>query len=87
MTSAGFAVGTLSKLACLLWNIVRLNASAFSQGNFTYGGAHTNDTAADFLLGFLSTYSQSNVQRYGSFNQHWFELYAQITTRSCHGSL
>jgi len=60
-----------------LWNIVRLNSSAFAQGNFAFGGAHTNDVAADFLLGFLSTYSQSNVQRYGSFNQHWFELYAQ----------
>jgi hypothetical protein len=60
-----------------MWNIVRLNSSAFSQGNFAFGGAHTNDVAADFLLGFLSTYSQSNVQRYGSFNQHWFELYAQ----------
>ena len=60
-----------------MWNIVRLNSSAFAQGNFAFGGAHTNDVAADFLLGFLSTYSQSNVQRYGSFNQHWFELYAQ----------
>jgi Carboxypeptidase regulatory-like domain/TonB-dependent Receptor Plug Domain len=60
-----------------MWNILRLNASAFAQGNFAFNGSHTNDTAADFLLGFLSTYSQSNVQRYGSFNQHWFELYAQ----------
>jgi hypothetical protein len=60
-----------------MWNIVRLNSNAFAQGNFAFGGAHTNDVAADFLLGFLSTYSQSNVQRYGTFNQHWFELYAQ----------
>jgi Carboxypeptidase regulatory-like domain/TonB-dependent Receptor Plug Domain len=60
-----------------MWNIVRLNSSAFSQGNFAFGGAHTGDVAGDFLLGMLSTYSQSNVQRYGSFNQHWFELYAQ----------
>jgi hypothetical protein len=60
-----------------MWNIVRLNSSAFSQGNFSFGGAHTGDVAGDFLLGMLSTYSQSNVQRYGSFNQHWFELYAQ----------
>jgi Carboxypeptidase regulatory-like domain/TonB-dependent Receptor Plug Domain len=60
-----------------LWNIVRLNASAFSQGNFAFSGSHTGDIASDFLLGMLSTYSQSNVQRYGSFHQHWFELYGQ----------
>lgn len=60
-----------------LWNIVRLNSSAFAQGNFAFGGAHTGDVASDFLLGMLSTYSQSNVQRYGSFHQHWFELYGQ----------
>jgi hypothetical protein len=60
-----------------MWNIVRLNSNAFAQGNFSFGGAHTGDVASDFLLGTLSTYSQSNVQRYGSFHQHWYELYAQ----------
>ena len=60
-----------------MWNILRVNASAFSQGNFGFGGGHTGDTAGDFLLGTLSSYSQSNVQRAGVFHQHWFELYAQ----------
>ncbi len=62
-----------------MWNILRVNASAFSMGNFAFsGGANTTgDTAADFLLGFASSYSQSNVQRTGVFHQHWFELYAQ----------
>ncbi len=62
-----------------MWNILRVNASAFSMGNFSFsGGANTTgDTAADFLLGFASSYSQSNVQRAGVFHQHWFELYAQ----------
>jgi hypothetical protein len=60
-----------------MWNILRLNSSAFSQGNFSFSGIHTGDIAADYLLGFLSTYSQSNVQRAGAFHQHWFELYAQ----------
>jgi hypothetical protein len=60
-----------------MWNIVRLNSSAFAQGNFSFSGSHTGDIAADFLLGQLSTYSQSNVQRYGTFHQHWFEVYAQ----------
>jgi len=60
-----------------MWNIVRLNSNAFSQGNFSFSGLHTNDVAADFLLGLLSSYSQSNVQRSGAFHQHWFELYAQ----------
>ena len=60
-----------------LWNILRVNASAFSQGNFGFSGIHTGDVAADFLLGFTATYSQSNVQRSGIFHQKWFELYAQ----------
>ena len=60
-----------------MWNILRLNSSAFAQGNFSFSGVHTGDIAADFLLGQLATYSQSNVQRYGTFHQHWYELYAQ----------
>jgi len=60
-----------------MWNILRVNASAFSQGNFSFSGTHTGDTAGDFLLGDLATYSQSNVQRAGIFHQHWYELYAQ----------
>lgn len=60
-----------------MWNILRLNSNAFSQGNFGFSGVHTGDTAGDFLLGFLNSYSQSNVQRSGAFHQHWFELYAQ----------
>ena len=60
-----------------MWNILRVNASAFSQGNFSFSGGHTGDTAGDFLLGQLSGYSQSNVQRAGAFHQHWFELYGQ----------
>lgn len=60
-----------------MWNILRLNSSAFSQGLFGFSGTHTGDIAADFLLGFLNNYSQSNVQRQGTFHQHWFELYGQ----------
>jgi hypothetical protein len=62
-----------------MWNILRVNASAFSMGNFSIGGGSTTtgDTAGDFLLGFATSYSQSNVQRAGVFHQHWFELYAQ----------
>ena len=60
-----------------MWNILRLNSSAFSQGLFGFSGTHTGDIAADFLLGLLNNYSQSNVQRYGTFHQHWFELYGQ----------
>jgi hypothetical protein len=60
-----------------MWNILRLNSNAFSQGNFAFSGIHTGDVAADYLLGFLASYSQSNVQRQGAFHQHWYELYAQ----------
>jgi len=60
-----------------MWNIIRLNASSFGQGNFSFGSNHTGDIAGDFLLGLLSSYSQSNIQRAGVFHQHWYELYAQ----------
>ena len=60
-----------------MWNILRLNSNAFSQGNFGFSGTHTGDVAGDFLLGLLSSYSQSNVQRTGVFHQHWYELYGQ----------
>ncbi len=60
-----------------MWNILRLNSNAFSQGNFSFGSSHTNDSAGDFLLGLTSSYSQSNVQRAGNFHQHWYELYLQ----------
>ena len=60
-----------------MWNILRLNASAFSQGLFQFTGIHTGDTAGDFLLGQLSSYSQSNIQRTGVFHQHLFAFYAQ----------
>lgn len=60
-----------------MWNIIRLNASSFGQGNFSFGSSHTGDVAGDFLLGFLSSYSQSNTQRAGVFHQHWYEMYVQ----------
>jgi hypothetical protein len=62
-----------------MWNILRVNASAFAMGNFSFGGSTntTGDTAGDFLLGMAASYSQSNVQRTGVFHQHWFELYGQ----------
>jgi hypothetical protein len=60
-----------------MWNILRLNATAFSQGLFNFSSTHTNDVAGDFLLGLTSSYSQSNVQRTGVFHQHWYEMYAQ----------
>ncbi len=60
-----------------MWNIIRLNASSFGQGNFSFGSTHTGDVAGDFLLGTLSSYSQASIQRSGVFHQHWFEFYAQ----------
>ncbi len=78
MTLHGFTAGTLVQVGGLyMWNILRVNASAFSQGNFAFGSAPTPAYAGDFLLGSLTTYSQSNVQRAGAFHQHWFELYGQ----------
>ncbi|MDR3724648.1 MAG: TonB-dependent receptor [Terracidiphilus sp.] len=67
----------LSAGAFYMWNIIRLNASSFGQGNFSFGSSHTGDVAGDFLLGFLSTYSQASIQRAGVFHQRWAEFYAQ----------
>lgn len=46
-------------------------------GVYTFSGAQSGDTAADFLLGLDSTYQQANVQRAGYFHYGWWELYFQ----------
>jgi hypothetical protein len=65
-----------------MWNILRVNASAFAQDNFSFSGAHIEDTAGDFVLGQLTSYSQSNVRRAGAFHQHWFEIYGQNDSKA-----
>jgi hypothetical protein len=46
-------------------------------GVYTFSGAQSGDTAADFMLGLDSTYQQANVQRAGYFHYGWWELYFQ----------
>jgi len=60
-------------------------ASAFPMGNFCFDGGYTNNTAGDYLLGFLSKgsngcgygYEQTRSQRDGDFRNKWTEIYFQ----------
>jgi hypothetical protein len=67
-----------------MWNLLHANyASAFAMGNFCFDGGYTNNTAADYLLGFLSKgsngcgygYEQTSSQRDGFFRNRWSEVY------------
>lgn len=57
--------------------IRRANANAFPMGLYYFTGAHSGDSAADYMLGLNSLYQQSSVQRSGVFHNRWAEAYAQ----------
>jgi Carboxypeptidase regulatory-like domain len=60
-----------------LFTIRHINASAFPMGNFSFSGANSGDSAADFMLGLDATYSQTNEQASGRFHERWVEAYVQ----------
>jgi Carboxypeptidase regulatory-like domain len=69
-----------------MWNLLHANyASAFPMGNFCFDGGYTNNTAGDYLLGFLSKgsngcgygYEQTSSQRDGRFRNKWAEWYLE----------
>ena len=60
-----------------LWTIRHINASAFPMGNFSFSGAYSGDSAADFMLGLDATYQQTNEQAAGRFHNRWFEAYVE----------
>lgn len=60
-----------------LFTIRHVNANSFPMGNFSFSGAHTGDTVADYLLGLDASYSQSNEQPAGRFHNRWLEAYFQ----------
>ncbi|WP_254064516.1 carboxypeptidase regulatory-like domain-containing protein [Granulicella sp. S156] len=47
------------------------------EGSFSFTGNHTNDPAADFLLGLDSNYSQASTQKLGAFHYRQGEAYVQ----------
>jgi hypothetical protein len=68
----------------VLLDRLHVNASSFPMGNFCFDGSYTNDTAGDYLLGFLASgnhacssygYEQTNLQRDGLFRNVWTEAY------------
>jgi hypothetical protein len=60
-----------------LVTIRHINASAFPMGNFSFSGANSGDSAADYMLGLDATYSQTNEQASGRYHERWFESYVQ----------
>lgn len=60
-----------------LVTIRHINASAFPMGNFSFSGANSGDSAADYMLGLDATYSQTNEQASGRYHERWFEAYLQ----------
>jgi hypothetical protein len=70
--------------ATVMWDRLHVNASSFPMGNFCFDGSYSNDTAGDYLLGFLASgshacssygYEQTNTQRDGLFRNVWTETY------------
>ena len=68
----------------VMWDRLHVNASSFPMGNFCFDGSYSNDTAGDYLLGFLASgshacssygYEQTNLQRDGLFRNVWTETY------------
>jgi Carboxypeptidase regulatory-like domain len=60
-----------------LFTIRHVNASAFPMGNFSFTGANSGDSAADYMLGLDATYTQTNEQAAGRFHNRWFETYGE----------
>ncbi len=46
-------------------------------GSFDFGGEHTGDPAADYMLGLDDTYTQSSADRYGIYHYRQGEAYVQ----------
>src|SRR5580658_7782232 len=70
--------------ATVMWDRLHVNASSFPMGNFCFDGSYSNDTAGDYLMGFLANgshacssygYEQTNTQRDGLFKNVWTEAY------------
>lgn len=63
--------------AVYMFGIKRQNVFTNPQGSFSFTGAHTNDPAADYLLGLDASYSQASTQKSGSYHYRQGEAYVQ----------
>lgn len=57
-----------------IWGIKRQDGFAASQGGYSFSGVHSNDPAADYLLGLDSTFTQANhvPRHYDRWKQYEF---------------
>jgi hypothetical protein len=64
--------------------VKRQSQTAEAQGSFNFSGVHTNDPAADFLLGLDSSFTQTNARLRGYYHYHQSESYLQDDWRVNH---
>jgi len=57
--------------------VKRQNTFDPTNGTANFSGAHTNDPAADYLLGLNSSFQQANAEPRGWFHYRQFEAYVQ----------
>jgi hypothetical protein len=67
----------ISTGALYMFGIKRQYVFTNPEGSFSFTGNHTNDPAADFLLGLDTNYSQASTQKLGAFHYRQGEAYVQ----------
>lgn len=67
----------ISAGALYMFGIKRQYVFTNPEGSFSFTGNHTNDPAADFLLGLDTNYSQASTQKLGAFHYRQGEAYVQ----------
>jgi hypothetical protein len=67
----------ISTGALYMFGIKRQYVFTNPEGSFSFTGNHTNDPAADFLLGLNTNYSQASTQKLGAFHYRQGEAYVQ----------
>jgi len=68
---------TIQAGTMFIWGVKKQSDFSEPEGDFNFSGVHTNDPAADFLLGLDSTFFQDNTRRRGYYNYHQSESYIQ----------
>jgi hypothetical protein len=68
---------TIQAGTMFIWGIKRQDNFATPEGAYAFGGVHTGDPAADFLLGLDSSFFQNNTRLRGYFRYHQSESYLQ----------
>lgn len=68
---------TIQAGTMFIWGVKKQSDFAQPEGSFSFTGVHTNDPAADFLLGLDSSFSQASTRRRGYYNYDQSESYIQ----------